>query len=139
MQIKNGRKIIRRKKTKTRPATKDVVVVVVVDAATKEEVVVDVVEAADKVVETTKDADSMMENIFGNYVQPTSTVQLEKLPEPEEVEAVDAMVEEAEVMDVEDTNLIMRTVIQLVVTITYLHLRTMVVQQAYHHQYPMFQ
>ena len=142
MQIRNGRKIIKRKKTKKRTATKDVVVVVVVDAATKEEVVVeDVAEAAveDKVVETMKGADSTMENIYGNYVHPTSTVQPEKLQEQEEVEAVDAMVVEVEVMDVEDMNLIMRTVIQLVVTITYLHLRITVVQQAYHHQYPMYQ
>ena len=141
MQTWNGRKITRRKKT-TKVKTKATKVRVVEDAATKEEVVVVVVEkvvAEDKVVATMKDADSMMENIYGNYVHPTSTVQPEKLQEQEEVEAVDAMVVEVEVMDVEDMNLIMRTVIQLVVTITYLHLRTMVVQQAYHHQYPMFQ
>ena len=141
MQTWNGRKITRRKKT-TKVKTKATKVRVVEDAATKEEVVVVVVEkvvAEDKVVATMKDADSMMENIYGNYVHPTSTVQPEKLQEQEEVEAVDAMVVEVEVMDVEDMNLIMRTVIQLVVTITYLHLRITVVQQAYHHQYPMYQ
>ena len=120
MQIKNGRKITRRKKTKTRPATKDVVVVVVVDAATKEEVVVDVVEAADKVVETTKDADSMMENTCGNYVQPISTAQLEKLQEPEEAEVVDEMAVVA--ADAEDMNRIIR------MAILHHHLHTMEVQ-----------
>ena len=95
MQIRNGRKIIKRKRTKAKTkATKDVVV----DVATKEEVVVDadaVVKVVDvvKVVETMKDADSTMENIFGNYAQPISTVQLEKLQEPEEAGADEATVE----------------------------------------------
>ena len=96
MRIRNGRKITRRKKIKetTRVATKAEVVVV---AATKEEVVVEdvVTEAADvvKVVETMKGVDSTMENIFGNYAQPISTVQLEKLQELEEAGADEAMVE----------------------------------------------
>ena len=140
MQIRNGRRIIRRKKTtkvKTRVVIKDAVVV---DAASKEEEVVVVVVkvvAEDKVVATTKDAGNTMENIFGNFAQPISTVQLEKLQELEEAE-VDAMVVEAEVMDVEDMNLIMRTVIQLV-TITYLHLRITVVHHTYRLQYLMCQ
>ena len=110
MQIRNGRKIIKRKKTKKRTATKDVVVVVVVDAATKEEVVVeDVAEAAveDKVVETMKGADSTMENIYGNYVHPTLTAQLEKQQEPDEAEVEEAMVE---VVVVVATNHIIRMV-----------------------------
>ena len=140
MQTRNGRRIIRRKKTtkvKTRVVIKDAVVV---DAASKEEEVVVVVVkvvAEDKVVATTKDAGNTMVNIFGNFAQPISTVQLEKLQEPEEAE-VDAMVEEAEVMDVEDMNLTTQTVMQLV-TVTYLHLRITVVHKAHRHQYLMCQ
>ena len=139
MQTWNGRKITRRKKT-TKVKTKATKVRVVEDAATKEEVVVVVVEkvvAEDKVVATTKDAGNTMVNIFGNFAHPISTVQLEKLQEPEEAE-VDAMVEEAEEMDVEDMNLTTQTVMQLV-TVTYLHLRITVVHKAHRHQYLMCQ
>ena len=81
MQIRNGRRIIKRKRTKAKAkATKDVVVVVVVDAATKEDAVVDAVVkvvAVDKVEETMSDADSMKEHIFGKIVHPTGRAQLE--------------------------------------------------------------
>ena len=79
MQIRNGRKIIKRKRTKAKTkATKDVVV----DVATKEEVVVDAdavvkVVAEDKVVEIMKGAGNTKEHIFGKIVHPTSTAQLE--------------------------------------------------------------
>ena len=83
------------------------------DVATKEEVVVDAVakEAVDvvKVVETMKDADSTMENIFGNYAQPISTVQLEKLQELAEAGADEATVE---VVVVVVTNHIIQMVIR---------------------------
>jgi hypothetical protein len=122
--MQNGRRITRRKiitKETTRTATKDVVVG---DAAIKEEVVVDavvkVVVAVDKAEATTNDVGNMTENICGNYAQPISTAQLEKLQELGEAGA-DATVEE--VVAEEDTSRIIPTAI-----ISYLHRRIMEVQ-----------
>ena len=76
MQIRNGRRIIRRKKiprVKIRTATKEEEVVADAEAV----VVVDADADVDKVVETMNVVDSTKEHIFGKNVQPTSTARQE--------------------------------------------------------------